>query len=74
MLTQVEIELQLPEGMKLNQSMGSVMQGVLMEKTDSEWAERMHQMEVRPYSQYVIWQDGKALWRLQALTDEAWSG
>lgn len=71
MLTQVEIELQLPEGMKLNQSMGSVMQGVLMEKTDPDWAEQMHQMEVRPYSQYVVWQGGKALWRLQALTDEA---
>lgn len=56
MLTQVEIELQLPEGTKLNQSMGSVMQGVLMEKTDPDWAEQMHQMEVRPYSQYVVWQ------------------
>lgn len=71
MLTQVEITLHLPTGMKLNQSMGSVMQGVLMEKTDSEWAEQMHQMEVRPYSQYVVWQGGKALWRLQTLTEEA---
>lgn len=71
MLTRVEIELQLPAGTKLNQSMGSVLQGVLMEKTDPNWAEEMHRMEVRPYSQYVVWQEEKALWRLQALTDES---
>ena len=71
MLRQVEIELILPEGEKLNQSMGSILQGALMEKVDSSWAEAMHQQSLRPYSQYVTVKEGKPIWRLMTLTEEA---
>lgn len=53
MLRQAEIELTLPEGEKLNQSMGSVLHGALMGIISPEWAAAMHEEKVRPYSQYV---------------------
>lgn len=72
MLTSASIELVLPEGEKLNQSMGSVLQGMLIEKMDPKWALAMHQNDtVRPYSQYVMVEAGHVLWRLQTLTEEA---
>lgn len=71
MLTQAEIELTLPAGQILNQSMGSILHGALMEIVSPEWAEVMHSRKVRPYSQYVVFTEGRALWRLQTLTEEA---
>lgn len=71
MLRQIEFELNLPEGEKLNQSMGSLLQGLLIERTDSSWAEEMHTQQVRPYSQYVTVEEGKPVWRIQTITDRA---
>ncbi len=71
MLTQAEIELTLPAGQILNQSMGSILQGALMEIVSSEWAEAMHTQKVRPYSQYAVFTEGRAVWRVQTLTEEA---
>ena len=71
MLIQAEIELTLPEGQILNQSMGSVLHGALMETVRPDWAEAMHAQKVRPYSQYVTLDDGKPCWRIQTLTEEA---
>lgn len=71
MLRQVELKMTLPEGEKLNQSMGSLMQGILMERTDSAWAAEMHTQWVRPYSQYVTMKEGNPIWRIQTITDEA---
>ena len=71
MLRQAEIELILPEGEKLNQSMGSVLHGALMGIISPEWAAAMHEEKVRPYSQYVTLKEGKLYWRIQTLTEEA---
>ena len=71
MLTQAEIELTLPAGQILNQSMGSILHGALMEIVSPTWAETMHAQKVRPYSQYVTMVDGKPCWRIRTLTDEA---
>ncbi len=71
MLTQAEIGLTLPEGQILNQSMGSILHGALMEIVKPDWANAMHAQKVRPYSQYVTLVDGKPCWRIQTLTEEA---
>ncbi len=71
MLTQAEIELTLPERQILNQSMGSILHGALMEIISPEWAEAMHARKMRPYSQYAIFTEGRAVWRLQTLPEEA---
>lgn len=71
MMNLIEIELVLPEGRLLNQSIGSVLQGAIMEKIPSAWAEKLHEQQVHPYSQYVTVQNKKPLWRIATLTDEA---
>lgn len=71
MLTLAEAELHLPEGILLNQSFGSVFHGVLISEINKEWAGRMHEQQVRPYSQYLLVKEGKPCWRLAALTEEA---
>lgn len=70
-LTLAETELALPEGKLLNQSMGSVMHGLLMETISNEWADAMHSMDIRPFSQYLVVRDGKPYWRIATLTEEA---
>lgn len=71
MMTLAEIELILPEGRILNQSMGSVLQGALMERLSKEWGEKLHEQQVHPYSQYVMIQGQKPVWRIATLTEEA---
>ena len=71
MLTLAETELKLPEGKLLNQSMGSVMHGLLMETIDKEWADAMHSRQARPFSQYLAVKDGKPYWRIATLSEEA---
>lgn len=70
MLTLAEMELKLPEGKLLNQSMGSVMHGLLMETIEKEWADKMHSRQVRPYSQYLVLKEGKPYWRIASLNEE----
>lgn len=72
MLTLMEAELTLPAGEKLNQSLGSVMQGILVEHMNEEWADAMHAQTARPYSQYVTIENGRVLWRIGTLTDAAY--
>lgn len=71
MLILAETELHLPEGILLNQSFGSIFHGALISELDREWAEKMHEQRVRPYSQYLLVKEGKPYWRLAALTEEA---
>ena len=71
MLTLAETELHLPEGILLNQSFGSIFHGALISELDREWAEKMHEQQVRPYSQYLLAKEGKPYWRLAVLTEEA---
>ena len=70
MLTLAETELHLPEGILLNQSFGSVFHGALISELDREWAEKMHEQQVHPYSQYLLVKEGKPYWCLAALTEE----
>lgn len=72
MLTSLTATLILPKGERLNQSMGSVMQGILMDKVDPAWAKEMHTMSLRPYSQYLTVEDGRIQWHIGTLTDDAY--
>jgi CRISPR-associated endoribonuclease Cas6 len=72
MLRTAEAELILPEGTVLNQSMGSVMHGALMEQVDRDWAEQMHGAGIRPYSQCLAMKNQIPVWRISSLNEEAW--
>ena len=68
-----EITLQLPEGQRLHQSMGSLLHGALMEYAGAEFAAAMHRQGVRPFSQFVYYDkaQSRAVWRITALNEFA---
>ena len=57
-LKTLEIRFSLPSTVKLNQAIGSIMQGVLMERIDRDYATYLHKQNLRPYSQCRQQQDG----------------
>ena len=73
MLTTIEVKLGLPQNVKINQSMGSVMHGALMEIVASEDADRLHEVGLRPFSQYLYYDRSRAafFWRISALNKAA---
>ena len=72
-LTTIELTLQPKEQTKLTQSAGSLLQGVLMEIIDPDYAAQLHLENLRPYSQYlyVDRQEHTLKWRLSSLNQEA---
>lgn len=69
----LELKLSPPDGIKLPQSAGSLLHGVLMEHIDRDYADLMHRQQLRPYSQYVYFdkQKNALIWRLASLTEQA---
>lgn len=72
-LKTLEIKFALPSSIKLNQAIGSIMQGVLMERIDHDYATYLHQQNLRPYSQYIFFSKKQncLIWRISSLNDEA---
>ena len=73
MLHLVELELGFPEGTQSHDSMGSILQGALMEIVSPEVAAMLHVEGVRPYSQYVYFDKlhRRTLWRIGTLAERA---
>lgn len=69
----LELKLLSPDGVKMPQSTGSLLHGVLMERIDKDYADLMHKQQLRPYSQYIYFdkQRNTLIWRLAALTEHA---
>ncbi len=72
-LKRLEIKFALPSSIKLNQAIGSIMQGVLMENIDHDYATYLHRQNLRPYSQYIFFSKKQncLVWRISILNDEA---
>lgn len=73
MIKTVEIKLDAPDGIKLTQSTGSVLHGVLMEHLPQDYGEELHRQALRPYSQYLFFDKNRQelFWRLTTLTETA---
>ena len=72
-LKTLEIQFALPSHIKLNQSIGSIMQGVLMERIDHDYATYLHKQNLRPYSQYIFFSKKQhcLIWRISTLNQQA---
>ena len=70
MFTQLKIELEYNE--KLDYKKSSLLQGVLFENIDSEYASIMHQQNLHPYSQFFNIEDDKMYWYVNAIDEEAY--
>ena len=70
-LTRAQIVLQTDPEKRLTSSIGSLLQGVLMQHIDPAYGEVLHCSELKPYSQYISFGASDAIWTVQALTEEA---
>lgn len=50
----------------------SNLQGVIMENIQTEYAERLHENRLNPYSQCLVKENGKLVWHIKTLTEEAY--
>ncbi len=69
MLANLQLVLDNPE---VNYRQTSNLQGVLMEQIDTEYAERLHQNTLNPYSMSVIREGNKTIWNISTLNQEAY--
>lgn len=72
MLGILNIEIEEKEKNKITNQKTSLLQGVLMERLDEEYAEQLHQNVLRPYSQNIIYRDGRHIWQVKTLDEEAY--
>lgn len=56
-----------------NVNMASLFHGFLMEKIDPEYAGYLHQNSLKPYSQFLTGRGDEWQWRINTLTDDAFS-
>lgn len=72
MMRLFETMLFLPEGTRSVSSFGSILHGALMERLPKELATRLHEQDMRPYSQGVFWDKaaGVARWRIGIVEEE----
>ena len=66
-----ELKMEL-EGEDLNYKHSSNLQGVVMENIDEEYAGYLHQSGLNPYSQCLLKEEGKIIWKICTVTDEAY--
>lgn len=69
MLARMEMELGLEEA--LSYQMSSLFHGVLMELLSDEYADKLHQSQLHPYSQHLEWRDKKWYWVVNCFNEEA---
>lgn len=69
----IELVIVADSSIKIVQSIGSVLHGVLMELVGTDYAGQLHEAGLRPYSQYVYFDKAKKqyIWNLSAVTADA---
>jgi CRISPR-associated endoribonuclease Cas6 len=71
MLAELKIELET-QGNPIGYYQSSNLQGVLMEQIDSDFALLLHTQSLNPYSQSVILENGKTIWSIKTLNENAY--
>ncbi|MBO8159675.1 CRISPR-associated endoribonuclease Cas6 [Thermosyntropha sp.] len=72
MLAHLEIHLSPAENGELPYpQMGSLLHGWLMENLDKNYAEKLHQPELKPFSQYLERKKEQAIWHISTLNRES---
>ena len=64
----VELVIAADPSIKIVQSIGSVLHGVLMEVVGTEYAGQLHESGLRPYSQYIYFDKDKKQLKISTVT------
>lgn len=65
------MEFTVDKKQKIDHSIGSVLQGIMMTFLDRDYGDVLHRQSLMPYSQYFEIKNGKYYWVINALTREA---
>lgn len=71
-LVELKITLEEPEEAYFNFSKGSLLQGVLFEHINADYAEELHNQGLKPYSQFIRTEDGNVNWYVRTLSGQAY--
>ena len=69
MLARLRIKVESEE---LNYRSSSLMQGIMFEHIDADYAAFLHSQSMHPYSQYIRWEDSHPVWVIQTLNKKAY--
>lgn len=72
MIAKLIMQLECENGKRISFHRSSLLQGVIMEYIDSEYAERLHEPKLNPYAQGVYIDKEKVFWVITALNEEAY--
>ena len=71
MISKLTMKITPPENGVINNNMSSLTHGWLMSTIDKEFADKMHESALHPFSQYITLNKNGAFWIVNTLTDEA---
>ncbi|HAG13340.1 MAG TPA: hypothetical protein DCG49_05700 [Ruminococcus sp.] len=70
MLTQITIPFESKENIRYSCNTASLFHGLLMEQLSADYAEKLHENALRPFSQNILPQDAGGIWTVSILTAE----
>ena len=71
MPSQIKMILNHESQQKITWNMGSIFQGVIMEKIPFEYGQKLHLSELKPYSQFILNKNSEIIWTVNTLNDDA---
>lgn len=72
LLFELKLILECEELKEFNFNKASLLQGVIMQHIDSEYAVKLHNQGLKPYSQCIRMEEGKPTWYIRTLSMEAY--
>ncbi len=73
MLAKLIMELDIPDELNFSINKSSLLHGVIMEQIDSEYAEKLHENRMNPFSMYLTRTKSGFEWTVCAYSEEAYS-
>ena len=67
-----ELRIELDPSVQISYQQSSNLQGVIMEQIDTEYAQKLHESKLNPYSQYLLKENGKINWYIKTTSEEAY--
>lgn len=70
-LVELKLVLKCEESEKMSFNKASLLQGVIMQQIASDYAAKLHDQGLKPYSQYIRKEQDKPVWYIRALSSDA---
>lgn len=72
MISRLYMVLEANKDIKMSYQKAVILQGIMMEQIENEYASALHESKLHPYSQYVTNKNGENIWVVNTLNEEAY--